>query len=79
MQIRFKWHKEDKNWNEGMFALLKNENLPRSKRILQTVPGRDDKLRVTGIETTTRTYVRYILKIAKLSLCDEKYLKKHST
>lgn len=37
MQVRFKWHQQDKNLMEGLPVLLKDENLPPFKRSLATI------------------------------------------
>lgn len=76
LQNRPKWKKAMPNVKEGMLVLLKDENLPSLSwplaRIIRTVPGKDNKVRVVEVKTTSGLLTtRNVTKIAVLPIYDE--------
>lgn len=64
------------NVKEGMLVLLKDENLPSLSwplaRIIRTAPGKDNKVRVVEVKTTSGLLTtRNVTKIAVLPIYDE--------
>lgn len=70
LQRRNKWHSSHPNLTEDTIVLLKEDNLPPATwklgRISKTYPGRDGKVRVVDVTTTSGIYKRSISNICPL-------------
>ena len=72
LQVRNKWFKEERNVTEGDLVLVHEENIPPQKwvmgRVVETVMGRDGKVRVAAVRTKNGTINRAIHRLALLPL-----------
>lgn len=70
LQQRPKWFQQTNNINIGDLVLVREDNLPPSKwllaRVLDTHPGKDDKVRVVTLKSQKNPYFKR--PIAKLSI-----------
>ncbi|XP_055715552.1 uncharacterized protein LOC129809615 [Phlebotomus papatasi] len=68
MQVRSKWQFPQENVNIGDLVLLIEDNLPPlawiTGRITETHQGKDGKIRVVNVQTSSGNYMRAITKIA---------------
>jgi len=75
LQQRTKWRLEQPNIKLGQLVLLKQPNLPASKwllgRIIECIPGRDDKVLTVQVKTENSTFLRPITEIAQLPVALE--------
>lgn len=76
LQQRTKWTNKKQNIEKGMIVLLKEENLPPSKwqlaKIIDTLPGKDNVVRVVSVKTKSTELVRPITKICVLPTEDNR-------
>lgn len=72
LQTRQKWTEETKNLKPNDLVLLKEDDVPPLQwplaRVLEAHPGRDGKVRVCTIKTTSGTYTRPIIKLVLLPM-----------
>lgn len=70
LQNRPKWFRNSKNLDINTVVLVKDENLPPLKwqlaRILELLPGKDNKARVARIRTKDGVFVRSITRLCPL-------------
>lgn len=70
LQNRPKWLIPQKDLNIGDLVLLKEDNVPPLKwpraRIIDTLPGKDQKIRVVKLKTTDGVFTRPITKLCPL-------------
>lgn len=70
LQQRYKWKQRCQNAEPGMMVLLKEDNLPPLKwalgRIIATIPGADDQVRVADVRTANGVFRRPIHKLCPL-------------
>lgn len=70
LQNRPKWFKPHPNLKENMVVLIKEDNVPPLQwplaRVVQTMPGRDNKVRVVKVKTKNGVFVRPISKLCPL-------------
>ncbi|XP_061402363.1 uncharacterized protein LOC133338195 [Musca vetustissima] len=75
LQERNKWRTHSASVKEGQMVLLKDENLPPQKwqlgRVLETIRGKDDVVRVAIIKTSSGTCRRAVTKLAVLPIEDD--------
>ena len=70
LTIRNKWTRERRSMRAGDLVLLKVDSVKRSQwpvgRIIETMPGKDGRVRVAKIKTATGTYMRPTAKMCLL-------------
>ena len=70
LTIRNKWTRERRSMRAGDLLLLKVDSVKRSQwpvgRIIETMPGKDGRVRVAKIKTATGTYMRPTAKMCLL-------------
>lgn len=72
LQHRPKWVKHQPNIKENMMVLLKEDNVPPlnwpRSRVVEIMPGTDNKVRVVKVKTTDGIFVRPISKLCPLPI-----------
>ena len=75
LQQKSKWLKPQGNIKVGQIVILHEDNLPPQQwilaRVIQTISGKDNKVRVVEVRTTKGTFRRSIHKIAPLPLDED--------
>lgn len=70
LQQRHKWIHKTGNLAIGDLVLVVDDNSPRGRwslgRVVNTFPGRDDRVRIAEMKTNTSTLVRPISKLCLL-------------
>lgn len=70
LQERSKWRYNSTNIQLGALVLLKDDSLPPLQwtmgRIVAVLPGKDDKVRVVNVKTSSGIYLRSIHKLCPL-------------
>lgn len=74
LQKRTKWYFESNNIKQNDIVLLKEENVPPliwpKARILEVIPGHDNKVRVVKLQTKDGVFTRPITKLCLLPISD---------